>query len=107
MHQRDKAFLGADLVNFPPLGEDYCQWLCARLGLGLDLHQVFELFKEAGSRPEMMVPVLRSLRLDPPVGGQDLNQVLALRVREKIIQWQQGFFERFCATAHVAAGTFA
>ena len=95
VHQRDQAFFGADLVNFPPLGEDYCQWLCARLGLGLDLHQVFGLFKEAGSRPEMMVPVLRSLRLDPPADGQDLNQVLALRVRGKITQWRQSFLNDF------------
>ncbi|MBC7700883.1 hypothetical protein [Aquabacterium sp.] len=95
VHQQDQAFFGADLVNFPPLGEDYCEWLCARLGLGLDLQQVFALFKEAGSRPEMMVPVLRSLRLDPPADGQDLNQVLALRVREKIIHWRQSFLNDF------------
>lgn len=95
VQQREQAFFGADLVNFPPLGESYCEWLCQRQPLPLDPHRVYQLFQEAGSRPEMIAPVLRSLRLDPPAAGQDVNEVFAQRVRERIVQWRQGFLTDF------------
>jgi len=95
VNQREQAFFGADLVNFPPLGEDYCQWLCARMALGLDPHRVFQLFGEAGSRPEMIAPVLRSLRLDPPLAGENIDDVFARRVQEKTRQWRQSFADDY------------
>ena len=95
MQQRDQAFFGADLVNFPPLGLDYCEWLCGRQKLPLEPAHVFALFQEAGSRPEMVAPVLRSLRLEPPAAGEDVNAVFAQRVRERIVQWRQSFLTDF------------
>ncbi len=95
VQQREQAFFGADLVNFPPLDQAYCEWLCSRQSLPLDPHRVYQLFQEAGSRPEMIAPVLRSLRLEPPTAGQDVNQVFALRVRQRIVAWRQGFLTDF------------
>ncbi len=95
VQQRDQAFFGADLVNFPPLGLDYCEWLCGRQKLPLEPAHVFALFQEAGSRPEMVAPVLRSLRLEPPAAGEDVNAVFAQRVRERIVQWRQSFLTDF------------
>lgn len=95
VNQREQAFFGADLVNFPPLGKDYCQWLCTRTALGLDPQRVFEGFADAGSRPEMIAPVLRGLRLDPPSAGEDINEVFARRVQEKTRQWRQSFADDY------------
>lgn len=95
VNQREQAFFGADLVNFPPLGEDYCQWICERMALGLDPHRVFKRFKEAGSRPEMIAPVLRGLRLEPPLAEGDINEAFARRVQEKTRQWRQSFIDDY------------
>lgn len=95
VQQRDQAFFGADLVNFPPLGEAYCEWLCRRQSLPLDPKRMYALFQEAGSRPEMIAPVLRSLRLEPPAPGEDVDAVFAQRVRARIVQWRQSFLTDF------------
>ena len=96
VQQREQAFFGADLVNFPPLGQAYCDWLCQRQpALKLDPQRVAQVFTEAGSRPEMIAPVLRSLKLDPPAPGADVNEVFARRVRERIVQWRQSFLSDF------------
>ena len=95
VQQREQAFFGADLVNFPLLGLDYCEWLCRRQKLPLDPQRVYALFQEAGSRPEMIAPVLRSLRLEPPAAGEDINEAFAQRVRQRIVQWRQSFLTDF------------
>jgi len=63
---RDQAFFGAPLVNFPPLGEDYIAWFCARAGLPgpLDPVQVMEIFRRASFRPELLGAAADMLRFE-------------------------------------------
>ena len=95
VHQRDQAFFGANLVNFPPLGLDYCQWLCQRQSIPLDPQRMFHTFAAAGSRPEMLVPALRDMRLQrrwrPAAATSSPDDDLDSLVHQRIVQWRRSF----------------
>jgi hypothetical protein len=60
---KDQAFFKASLQPFPPLDVHYVDWFIENSGLParLDAIKTFELFKRAGSRPEVLVDALGSL----------------------------------------------
>ena len=63
-NNKDQAFFGAPLINFPPLGKDYIDWFCqnTKLGAPLDPQWVYNLFTRAGFRPEILGAAADSLR---------------------------------------------
>ncbi|MCY1270052.1 hypothetical protein D9M68_184970 [compost metagenome] len=87
-NSRDQAFYGAPLVPFPALGMDYIQWFCDRLNLGakLDPIQVFELFKRASFRPELLGAAADALRFDFGVAPADVPARFAAAVEEQIVE---------------------
>lgn len=85
-NSRDQAFYGAPLVPFPHLGEDYIDWFCQHVGLpaALDPAAVFELFKMAGWRPELLGAAADSLRFDFGIAAGDVPSRFAEAVDEQI-----------------------
>lgn len=65
-NSRDQAFFGAPLVPFQPLGMDYVEWFCKHVDLPakLDPKLVFELFRRASFRPEMLGAAADALSFD-------------------------------------------
>jgi hypothetical protein len=80
---KDQAFFGAPMINFPPLQRDYIEWFCANcdLAFALDPDQVFDLFKRASSRPEVIGGAADQLRfefdLDPDDGPDRFAEEVA------------------------------
>lgn len=88
---REQPFFGATMVDFPKLGQDYIDWVCGKANIGLDPEKTFAVFKETGSRPEMILPAIRSLRLQPPADGESLDATFAQLVRAGLIQAKEDF----------------
>ena len=65
-NSKDQAFFGAALVNFPPLDRAYVAWFCERVQLEepLQVDAVFELFKRASYRPEILYAAGDVVKLD-------------------------------------------
>lgn len=76
---RDQPFFGATMVDFPTLGIDYIEWICDKAKLRLNKDEAFSVFQKAGSRPEMILPVLRQLRLEQ-TAPELLDQLFAKKV---------------------------
>ncbi|MHA7685942.1 ATP-binding protein [Cupriavidus sp. PET2-C1] len=85
-NSRDQAFYGAPLVNFPALDMAYVQWFCDRLDLGakLDPAEVFELFKRAAFRPELLGAAADALRFEFGLPAGDIPARFAAAVEEQI-----------------------
>ena len=83
---RDQAFFGAPLIDFPVLGADYVAWFCAQSGLPgeLDPKAVFELFKRALFRPEVLGAAADSLRYKFDLAAEDVPRRFAEEVEEQI-----------------------
>lgn len=95
---REQPFFGATLVDFPKLGLAYIEWLCKRSKMALDPAKTLDVFKEAGSRPEMILPAMRKARLTHPSGSSagtldaTLDAAFAHLVREHIAAAKDDFF---------------
>lgn len=87
-NSRDQAFFGAPLVDFPALGEDYVRWFCERVGLSapLDPAAVFDLFKRASFRPELLGSAADTLRFEFGLVAQDVPARFAKAVEEQIAE---------------------
>jgi hypothetical protein len=85
-NSRDQAFYGAPLVNFPPLGPDYVDWFCQRVGLAapLDAAAVQGLFVRAAYRPELLGAAADALRFEFGLAPQDVSGRFAAAVQEQI-----------------------
>jgi hypothetical protein len=85
-NSRDQAFYGAPLVSFPALDMAYVQWFCDRLDLGakLDPAEVFELFKRAAFRPELLGAAADALRFEFGLPAGDIPARFAAAVEEQI-----------------------
>ena len=95
---REQPFFGATLVDFPKLGLSYIEWLCKRSKMTLDPAKTLDVFKEAGSRPEMILPAMRKARLTHSSGSSagtldaTLDAAFARLVREHIAAAKDDFF---------------
>ncbi len=99
---REQPFFGATLVDFPKLGLAYIEWLCKRSKMALSSAKTLDVFKEAGSRPEMILPAMRKARLthsselnaDTREGtlNDTLDAAFARLVREHIAAVKDDFF---------------
>lgn len=63
-NNKDQAFFGAPLINFPSLGKDYIDWFClhTKIGAPLEPQWVYGLFVRAAFRPEILGAAADSLR---------------------------------------------
>jgi hypothetical protein len=87
---REQPFFGATMVDFPALGPGYIDWVCSKAKIGLNPASTFAVFQETGSRPEMVLPAIRRLRLSPPV-SDNLDTAFALLVRQGLAQAKDDF----------------
>ncbi|QUN32083.1 ATP-binding protein (plasmid) [Cupriavidus sp. KK10] len=85
---RDQAFMGAPLINFPTLGMDYVQWFCHRLNLGapLDPARVYELFKRASFRPELLGAAADAVRFEFGLPPDQVSTRFAEAIDEQIAE---------------------
>lgn len=87
-NNKDQAFFGAPLINFPPLGKDYIEWFCqhTQLGAPLDPAWVHGLFVQAAFRPEILGAAADSVRfqLDMEVSPDEIPQQFAQAVEREI-----------------------
>ena len=83
-NNREQAFYGAPLVDFPLLGPDYVQWFCERVSLPgkLDPKAVSTLFKQASYKPEILAAAADMLRFDFELKAKDV----ATRFRAAVLQ---------------------
>ncbi len=83
---KDQAFFGAPLVSFPPLGEDYIAWFLQHLDFRTELQApaVYDWFRQAGFRPEVLGAAVDSLVFDMDVKPGQYAQRLAQLVHEQI-----------------------
>ena len=86
-NSREQAFFGAPLVPFQPLGKDYIHWFCEHVGLParLDPEVVFDLFRRASFRPEMLGAAADALRFDFALQAADVAERFRTAVEEQIL----------------------
>ena len=85
-NSKEQAFFGAPLVPFPPLGKDYVDWFCEHVDLAakLDPDVVFDLFRRASFRPEMLGAAADALRFDFALPAADVAARFRQSVEEQI-----------------------
>jgi hypothetical protein len=85
---KDQAFFGAPLIDFPPLGSDYVDWFCAHAGLPAPLEPalVLPLFQAGGSRPEILGAAADQIRFDFTLPPDKVSQRFEEVVLEQILQ---------------------
>lgn len=85
-NSKDQAFFGAPLVPFEPLGPDYVAWFCehADLPANLDPSRVFELFRRASFRPEMLGAAADALGFDFALKAAEVGARFAEAVESQI-----------------------
>jgi hypothetical protein len=88
---REQPFFGATMVDFPKLDQGYIDWVCSKAKIGLNPAATYAVFKETGSRPEMILPAIRRLRLQPPQDGSSLDAAFAQLVRAGLTQAKEDF----------------
>ena len=83
---REQAFFGAPLVPFQPLGKDYIDWFCRHVDLPakLDPELVFDLFRRASFRPEMIGAAADALRFDFALPAADVPERFRQAVEDQI-----------------------
>ena len=104
VNSKDQAFYGADLLDFPTLGEDFLRWFLRRQKLSdeVAVGDVVPLFERAGHEPELLRRAVARLRLGPaPAQGDDAAGRLAAEVTKAVAQSEAPLLER--ATAEPTA----
>lgn len=83
-NSKDQAFFGAPMVKFPTLGKDYIEWFCSNAGLPfpLDPEEVWQLFGEAGYRPELLGSAADKFRFDFEADATNGPERFATEVRQ-------------------------
>jgi len=113
-NSKDQAFFGAPLVPFPELDKSYIEWFVAQLDFGkeLDPTAVFEWFKQAAYRPEVLGAAVDALTFDAAIQpGQyakrleelvqkeiDASNTEALRVVHSLTPLQSAILRVMAAT---------
>jgi hypothetical protein len=89
-NSKDHAFFLAPLVAFPALDKTFVQWFCdnVRLAAPLDPDKVWELFLQAGSRPEILGAAADSVRYNLTAEPPQVPELFEAAVREQIVQAQ-------------------
>lgn len=82
-NSKDQAFYGAPMVNFPTLSKDFVAWFCEKVALPfpLDVDLAWQLFVEAGYRPELLNSSADQLRFEFDIEAADGQVRFAEAVR--------------------------
>lgn len=82
---KDQAFFCAPMAEFPPLGSDYLQWICARSPASARLTVDFlaQLFQRSGCRPEWMQAGLAALTRRADWTGAEGEEAFAHAVESR------------------------
>jgi hypothetical protein len=82
-NSKDQAFYGAPMVNFPTLSKDFVAWFCEKVALpfSLDVDLAWQLFVEAGYRPELLNSAADQLRFEFDIEAADGQVRFAEAVR--------------------------
>ncbi len=85
-NSKDQAFFGAPLVPFQPLDKDYIAWFCDHVDLPakLDPGRVFDLFRRAAFRPEVLGAAADMLSFDFALQAADVPSRFAQAVEDQI-----------------------
>jgi len=83
-NSKDQAFYVAPMVDFPTLGPDFALWFCEKVKLSFSLDQalVWQLFQEAGYRPELLSAAADQLRFQFSLGDATGSVAFAAEVRK-------------------------
>ncbi|WP_256081370.1 ATP-binding protein [Massilia sp. YIM B04103] len=81
---KDQAFYCAPMMNFPTLPKDFVAWFCANVSLpfALDADCVWQLFGEAGYRPELLNAAADQLRFEFDIDAEEGKKRFAQEVRQ-------------------------
>lgn len=81
---KDQAFYCAPMMNFPTLPKDFVEWFCAKVSLpfALDADLVWQLFCEAGYRPELLNSAADQVRFEFDIAAEEGKQRFAQEVRQ-------------------------
>lgn len=93
-NNKEQAFYGAPMVNFPMLGKDFIEWFCqkAELPFRLSPEKVWPLFVDAGYRPELLGSAADTLRFNFEVSadvGPDMFENEVRHLANEINQVQR------------------
>ena len=107
-NNRDQAFFGAPLVEFPHLGRDYIEWFCSHINLPspLDVDAVYKLFVEAGYRPEVLGSAADAVRFDFALEASDVQTRFAQEVAKQIEEMQADFLRVVRSLTPLQAAVF-
>ncbi len=103
VNSKDQAFYGADLLDFPTLGEAFLRWFLRRQNLSdeIALEDAVPLFERAGNEPELLRRAVARLRLGAPPAGADPSTRLANAVTEVVAESEALLLQR--ATVELTA----
>lgn len=98
-NNREQAFFGAHIFQFPHLNEKYIEWFCenSEIMRNINTAAVMELFKKTSYRPEMLGAAEEAL-LDEIHNLKD-NEILD-RFSEKVIDQINGATKELLRTIH-------
>ncbi|MDH3210251.1 MAG: ATP-binding protein [Burkholderiaceae bacterium] len=107
-NNRDQAFFGAPLVEFPHLGRDYIEWFCSHVNLPgqLDIDAAYTLFVEAGFRPEVLGGAADAVRFDFAPVTADVQMHFAQQVAKQIEETQADFLRVIRSLTPLQAAVF-
>jgi hypothetical protein len=91
VYNREQAFFGASLVDFPKLPPAYLEWLFEKAGVSLDVKRGYDLFTMAGSRPEIINLALRRFKLEVTQGMEGSDARFAALVQENLSEAKAAF----------------
>lgn len=95
---KDQAFFGAPLVDFPPLGKQFIDWFCSQatdLPAALDPDMVWPLFQAASNRPEILGAAVDQLRFDFALQADLVSAQFEVAVLEQIEQANEELLRAF------------
>ena len=111
VNNRDQAFFGAELSNFPPLGLDYIRWLIPKSKLALDEQATFQVFQDLGSRPEPMTKALKEVAMQIASQGEsgasfDPNMLLIEKAKSVAQSGKTDFFNSIAGLPPLQSALF-
>ena len=85
-NSREQAFFGAPVMDLPCLDSYYTDWFCEHVDLpvSLDPNEVFDWFKKASFRPEILATAADSVRMDMTLQDNDVQARFAEEVAKEI-----------------------
>jgi hypothetical protein len=106
---KDQAFMGAVLVDLPPLGKEYLEWEMEYYegDHKPSIEALQEVFKGASNRPEILRKVLDDLAFDLEVTPQNVDEKLREGLERVITDAKQNFLRDFHSLPPLQSAVFS